>query len=499
MNDRTRRGDHDPLALSPEITGDAARLLSALSQVVAGSGSVYSASVVRTGDKVIVPEGANLPDVISALRRQHESEQQIVRVHVTMPVAPWDGAMALKKAIEKNLGVFNQMNCACGNPDCGVHQMDVEIGIGESIRVPWGTFELPGMEGAEVTTRMSEEEGRNVFACEVKCKRRYEDRVRRLLDTVREIASKESLHRGKAFSISFHDEDGDLLDMPKPKFFEFSKDVPIFNAALTKAIERNIMVPIKHPQSIIEMGESLKRSAAFVGHYGGGKTLLASHIARVATENGWTFMYVKDAKELPMALQYAQQYQPVVVFAEDVDRIAGLERTDDVNDLLNQLDGIDSKSSQIMTIVTSNHPERINPAMRRPGRIDLFLEVLPPDSDTVGRMIRHYAGAMLDAQADLTEVAAKLAGESPARIRESIGRAKLAALGRTGRPNTLITAADLMVVADEVKGEAGMFAPAEKPVDSTSVTALADGFAHAASALRKTAMNGAGHGQPASH
>src|SRR6185369_1993373 len=108
-----------------------------------------------------------------------------------------------------------------------------------------------------------------------------------------------------------------------------------------------------------QSGQSLKRGIAFVGDYGTGKTLLASDVARVAVENGWTFIYVKEPAELSEALRYAQQYQPVVVFAEDADRIAGPERTATVNALLNQLDGIDGKAARIMTIVTSNAPDKI--------------------------------------------------------------------------------------------------------------------------------------------
>jgi transitional endoplasmic reticulum ATPase len=461
-----------------------------------GDRKVYNPSVDRTGDKVIVPEGAHLPDVIKALQRQHDREEQVTQIHVTIPVSPWDGAMALKKAIEENIGVVIQQECICGRPGCGVHQMEVEVELGKTIQVPWGRFELPGMEQAVIATDTKEEGGRVIFSCDVTCKRRYEARVRRLLDKTRELAMKESLHRGKAFSIAFHDEDGEGIEMPKPKFFEFVNEQPIFTADLTAAIERNVFVPINHAEDLLEMGESLKRGVLFAGNYGTGKTLLASHIARIATAAGWTFIYVKDSEELPEALRYAQQYQPVVVFAEDVDRIAGPERTEDVNELLNQLDGIDSKTAKIMTVLTSNHPDQINAAMRRPGRIDLVLEVLPPDAETVVRMIKHFANGNLDAKADLTDVSEVLAGETPARIRETIGRAKLEALRRTGNPKAKVNGSDLAAVAREVKSEANLFQKSHEHPTGRDVKALADGFEGAALAIRKS-VNGSGQPIPA--
>lgn len=457
---------------------------------------VYNPSVNREGDKVIVPEGAHLPDVISALKRQHDREEQVTNIHVTIPVSPWDGAMALMKAIEQNIGVVIQEGCICGRPGCGVHQMDVEIELGKTIQVPWGRFQLPGMEEAIVSTDTASENGRTIFSCNIQCKRRYEPRVRRLLDTVREIATKESLHRGKAFSIVFNDEHGDPIDLPKPKFFEYLNDEPIFRSDLTAAIERNVFVPIRHADSLQQMGEPLKRGILFAGNYGVGKTMLASHIARVATAAGWTFIYVKDSEELPEALRYAQQYQPVVVFAEDVDRVAGLERTDDVNELLNQLDGIDSKMAKIMTILTSNHPDKINAAMRRPGRIDLVLEVLPPDAETVTRMIQSFANGKLEDNTDLTNASHTLAGEAPARVRETVGRAKLESLRRTGDPKAKISGTDLEAVAHEVKAEGNLFKKNEGPTDHKNVTAMADGFEVAATAMRKS-VNGSGKPLPA--
>lgn len=465
-------------------------LMAGLAGMANGDGKVYNPEVDRVGDKVIIPEGAYLPNVIDALKRQYRREEQETTIHVTLPVAPWDGALALMKAIERNLGVFIQNEGCCGG---GADQLDVEVELGETISVPWGNFELPGMEEAQVYTDTTSEGGRVVFQCHVECKRKFEDRVRRLLDTAREIALKESMHRGKSFSIAFRDDDGDRVRMPKPKFFEFLDETPIFRRDLTEAIERNVFVPIRHAKELQEMGESLKRGVLFAGNFGVGKTMLASHIARVANEFGWTFIYVKDAEELPEALCYAQQYQPVVVFAEDVDRVAGIKRTKKVNELLNQLDGVDSKSAKIMTILTSNHPEQINAAMLRPGRVDLALQVLPPDAETVESMVRHYAGNSLKTKTDLSKVAEIMANETPARVREAIGRAKLESLRRTGKPNAKLTAADLEAVAHEVKAEGKFLAPDIEKKDQNHLVMMGHAFTGIGKAMRSVGDNGAGH------
>lgn len=463
-----------------------------LTTLMSGTGDqVYDPSVERTGDKVIIPEGASIPDVVSSLRRQHMIEEQITKIHFDLPVSPWDGALALTKAIKKNIGPIIQKD-----GPFGAHQMDVEVDLGKTVSVPWGYFEISGMENAEVETDYTFRDGRVVFQCNIECKRKYEERVRRLIDTVREIAAQESLHRGKAFSIAFRDENGRPIPLPMPKFFEFLDDEPIFSTEMEEQIERNVFVPIRYAGEMRKMDESLKRGVLFTGKYGVGKTLLASHIARIATAEGWTFIYVKDSKELPAALRFAQQYQPVVVYAEDVDRVAGPERTDDVNDLLNELDGVDSKSAEILTILTSNHPDHINAAMLRPGRVDLVLEVLPPDAETVQRMIIRYCGDALEQNADLTAASQILEGETPARVREAIGRAKLESLRRTGDRTAKITGDDLEAVANEVKAEASLIQSNAKGSGKDHTAQIADGFADVISAVKASMTDGNnGHGE----
>jgi transitional endoplasmic reticulum ATPase len=301
---------------------------------------------------------------------------------------------------------------------------------------------------------------------------------------MRHHAASDSIHRGKAFSIRFLDDDGDRLQIPTPKFFALNAEEPLFRRDLEQAIERNVFVPLRHTSDLKDMGENLKRGVLFAGNYGTGKTLLASYVAREAIANGWTFIYVKNSAELPYALRYAQRYQPVVVFAEDVDRVAGLERTESVNNLLNQLDGVDSKSAQIMTILTSNHMEKVNAAMRRPGRIDLIMQVLPPDAETVERMVRHFSRHGLESNADLTGIGKVLEGLAPAYVKEAVGRARLEALRRTGDKDSLISGEDLEAVAKEVRAEKDMFSE-KKDENPHGPETVARGFEAAAMQIRK--------------
>jgi len=463
-----------------------AKLAAALG--IEGDPATYVADVIRTGDKIILPEGASIPEVIEVLDRKHKEEQQKVKVRTEVSAPPWDGALALQRAISEELGlvITNEIMTPFGSQPPA--EMEVEVELGKTITVKWGEFALPGMGQATANTGVSwSSEGVLQFSCIITCQRRYQTRARKILDTMRHYALTESIHKGKAFSIQFLDDDGDRLQIPTPKFFDLRGEPPLFRKDLERAIERNIFTPIKHTTELKKMGESLKRGVLFAGTYGVGKTMLASHIAREAIANGWTFIYVKDPMELPFALQYAQKYQPVVVFAEDVDRVAGIERSSEVNDLLNQLDGVDSKAAQIMTVLTSNHSERVNEAMRRPGRIDLVLRVLPPDAETVQRMVTAFCGENLTPSSDLRGIGKTLEGLAPAYVKEAVGRARLEALRRTGKADALVTGDDLHVVAQEVRAEKDLFSEVEKP-DVQGVKAVADGFSAAANILGRAAL-----------
>jgi transitional endoplasmic reticulum ATPase len=455
----------------------------------------YMAEVLRQGDKIILPKDAVLPDIIKALQAEYDSERQKVSVNTTIAVPPWDGAMALAKAINEELGLIQALEIPGSwfSPAQPPTEMEVEYDYGKTMTVRWGRFALASMGDAVAETGVVKDEttGEINFVAKITTVRRWQTRARKILDRARQLAMKESIHKGKAFSIRFYDADGEQIHIPTPKFFQFSKEPPIFRLDLERAIDRNIYTVIQHADELRDAHMSLKRGVLFAGTYGTGKTMLASAIAQVAIAHGWTFIYVSEPEELPLALKYAKKFQPVVVFCEDVDRVAGIERDAEVNNLLNQLDGIDSKSAQIFTILTSNHSDKVNKAMRRPGRIDMVLQVLPPDVETVGRMVHAFVGPSLEENADLAGIGEALTGFPPAFIREACGRAKLESLRRTGRMGMPINGDDLAAVAKEVRDEKNMFTGSDEGDDDHIAEAkiVAEGFNAAGKIMMKRVAN----------
>ena len=85
-----------------------------------------------------------------------------------------------------------------------------------------------------------------------------------------------------------------------------------------------------------------------------------------------------DSDDLEGVIRRWTQQALAILVIEDLNWL--LEKLN-VSTFLNQLDGIESPvKGGLMLIATTNHPERLDPAINnRPGRFDVVLEIRPPD------------------------------------------------------------------------------------------------------------------------
>jgi transitional endoplasmic reticulum ATPase len=120
-----------------------------------------------------------------------------------------------------------------------------------------------------------------------------------------------------------------------------------------------------------------------------------------------------------------------------------------MNDILNTIDGVDMKRAEQIVVLTTNHVDRINRAMLRPGRLDAVISVLPPDAQAVTQLMRHYARGLLnDATDESLQSAAKLLeGQIPSIVREVVERSKLAAVFRVGKGGDVTLVGEDLTVA----------------------------------------------------
>src|SRR5258708_32271027 len=223
------------------------------------------------------------------------------------------------------------------------------------------------------------------------------------------------------------DSRGKPLAMPEPRFLDLAQvraNELVFSDDVDRAIHASLFTPIERAEECRKLGMPVKRGVLLAGPFGVGKTLAAYVAAAKAEKAGWTFVYCETAPELSDVVRFAQQYAPAVVFCEDIDRVVSGDRDIDMDQILSIVDGIESKESEILLVLTTNDAKDINQAMLRPGRLDSVINVTPPDPGAVIRLIHLYARGILANGEDLTAVGAHLAGPIPAVIQEGVEPSK---------------------------------------------------------------------------
>ena len=377
----------------------------------------------------------------ATLIRKHEEDEQEVAVTEVTDAFPKDGAVAFQLAMMRTFGWVTAVPTPGFFGDKPPQTIDVEIGHNQRMSVIWSRFEIPGVEGYVECSATSTPKGPR-FVLTGKVKRKHHNIIRNLAELTREIADKESIYRNKAIKIDVN-EDGEVNWDEGIGFVDVSNVNPnelIFSESTHRQINTSLWTLIEKTDLCRAHKIPLKRGILLSGKYGTGKTLTSTVTALKAVANNWTFLTINRVSGLDEVLHFARKFQPCVIFAEDIDRIvSGDDRSVKIDDVLNTIDGIGSKSTEIVVVLTTNHIEKINRAMLRPGRLDAVIDVTPPDEAAVRKLIRLYGRKLVAADDTLDRSAKVLAGNIPAMIREAVERAKLYALSR----------ADTEVVTDE--------------------------------------------------
>lgn len=447
--DEGRRGGSDPKV---------AAVLEELLKLQKLNSPIDVAEVVRhAGQGITLPPGMSYDQAIRVLRRKSEEEERSTTMMATINAQPFDGAIAFHAALKERFGyVMHTPPSFFGG---GTASKTIEVdAYGTSVDVPLGEYEVPGIDGS-FTAGFTRENGRIVFEIRADIQGKHRALFNELVARTKAIVASSSIYRGKTMQVSFIDRDGDLEQIPVVKFVHVKgAPRPIFSADLDESFQNDVVAYVEHPDVIRKVHGTLKRGVLLAARYGLGKTMAATYIARLANENGFTVIYT-TAKEAYHALRFAQQYQPAIVFAEDIDTAAS-DRSDAANALLNELSGIGNKQD-IMAIFTTNFPERIDPAMLRPGRMDIVLNLTPPDAEAAVKIARVYAGKFMSGRTDYGEAGKHLAGEIPASIEEIVKRAMVRA--SIGGYDTLQNK-HLIAAAQSMKREREILKP-EKPED----------------------------------
>lgn len=443
-------------------------LLSGLDQSLLGE-----VGVRREGTQIIIPNGMSIDEAITWLERKKQSEEKIIAVRWDIPCAPLDGGIALSKALKKVYG-FTALS---GNPSFFGERPPQIIRVPTSTNsfeeVILGRMQPPAWEKGYLQVQITGEP-KLVVTGEIKAKfSAAVDEIQRL--TI-EILKAESIYKGKAIilDMSYLDENNFDPITHAPTFMDVSTVVDknlILNRETEMELTANIFTLIERSQDCRDNNIPLKHGLLLYGPFGTGKSMTARVTAAKCERNGWTFIYLKQTQHIAAALKLAELHAPAVVFAEDIDQIMAGERDENMNKVLNTLDGIDTKDKPIITILTTNNHGNIQPGFLRAGRIDTAVFMGPPDCETAGRFVQLYGGKLLSKSVDLEACGKAFTGFVPAFIAEAIQKAKRFVIHReqSGNIDGKVTTADLVTAAQALKTHRDMVNNQRIPTDAEIV------------------------------
>ena len=157
----------------------------------------------------------------------------------------------------------------------------------------------------------------------------------------------------------------------------------------------SFLAPLRNPDMMKLYGKSLRGGLLLYGPPGCGKTFIAR---ATAGEIGARFVSVgltdvvdmwlgQSEKNLHEIFETARRNKPCVLFFDEIDALGrkrSLARDSAgrgvINQLLAEMDGASGDNDGVFVLAASNHPWDVDVAMRRPGRLDRTVLVLPPDA-----------------------------------------------------------------------------------------------------------------------
>ncbi len=452
--------------------------------------------IVREGEQIIIPEEMTLKQARIWLERKEVEEEQEIAIDEIIEAFPLEGAYAFAKAIARKYGFSALVPTPGFFGSSPPVMIGVDTGVNESAQVPWGRVEIPNIAGY-LETGITVKDNRMLFRIGGEVKQKHKFAIKDLANLTRKIVHDESIYRGKAIRVQFEKDPKKFNPRDCPKFIDTRQvkvEELIFSEDVKKAVNTSLFTPIEHTENCRKYQIPLKRGVLLEGPFGTGKTLTAYVAARKCVENHWTFIYLSKVEDLKTAIHFAKSYQPAVIFAEDIDRVmeeGERKENEAVNEILNTIDGVDTKGMELIVALTTNHVDHIEPAMMRPGRLDAVISVRAPDQTASIDLVKLYARGRLDQKDDFTEVGNKLSGQIPAVIREVVERSKLAAVSRLKKgEELLLRAPDLEFAAIEMLNHLRLMTPKAEDTRSEAEKAAEVLGQHVERAFSKPENNG---------
>jgi SpoVK/Ycf46/Vps4 family AAA+-type ATPase len=188
-----------------------------------------------------------------------------------------------------------------------------------------------------------------------------------------------------------------------------------------RRLRTSFIAPMENPALRRMYGKSLRGGLLLYGPPGCGKTFIAR---ATAGELGAKFIAVglhdvldmwlgESEKNLHQLFESARRAAPCVLFFDELDAL-GRKRTqlrhsagrEVVVQFLAELDSFGSDNEGVFVLGATNHPWDVDSALRRPGRFDRMVLVVPPDAEARAAILAfHLRDRPVDEAVELDAIA----------------------------------------------------------------------------------------------
>ncbi len=202
--------------------------------------------------------------------------------------------------------------------------------------------------------------------------------------------------------------------------------------------------PLKFPEAFEAINTRPPRGVLLFGPPGTGKTMLAKAIA---TESEANFISIKgpellskyigeSEKAIRETFRKARQAAPTIIFFDEIDSMVPTRGTafDSgvtermISQILTEIDGLEELKN-VVVVAATNRPDMVDPALLRPGRLERFIYIRPPDLKEREIIFNiHLKGKPLASDIDIKELAKKTQGYVGADIEAICHEAAIIAL-----------------------------------------------------------------------
>ncbi len=265
-----------------------------------------------------------------------------------------------------------------------------------------------------------------------------------------------------------------------------------------KTLKEMTLLPLTYPEMFESLGAGAARGVLLHGPPGTGKTAAVRALLGAAAKGPRPISFFsrlgadclgkysgEAERKLRLLFEEAEKRQPSIIFFDEIDGLAPARRggggsgaQDEIHSsvvatLLALMDGLSGRGS-VVVVASTNRPDAVDPALRRPGRFDREIFFGLPDADARAKILAVHTRAWTPRPSRETLAAV-------AERTEGCAGADLRAIANAALMSALMRACPSLLSGDPTRDSLGAELEARLPPPESALRALEDARLAAAS------------------